>query len=140
MAFDDLRDGLARTDFWRGFAWNDVRARYRRSRIGEFWMVICIAIFVFAVGLVFSTLFGMSLATYLPYMSSGYILWLLFNTLVVEGCQTFIGAESFLKQQRIPLTALVLRNLHRAFIVFAHNAAVVFLTVVIFGVKLGNYN
>jgi hypothetical protein len=39
-ALQDFVDGARRHQFWHDLAWNDVRARYRRSWLGEFWMAI----------------------------------------------------------------------------------------------------
>ncbi|MCW5770622.1 MAG: ABC transporter permease [Rhodospirillaceae bacterium] len=133
-AWADVLEGVRRVDFWHRFAWNDVRARYRRSRIGEFWMVISIGIFILAVGVVYGLLFGLPLHTYLPYLSVGYVLWLLLSTLVLDGCQTFVSASAFLRQQRIPLSALSLRVVQRSFIVFAHNLVAIVVVFALFGV------
>jgi ABC-type polysaccharide/polyol phosphate export permease len=55
----------------------------------------------------------------------GYAFWLLFSTLVVEGCQSFIANGALLRQRRTPLSVIVLRNVDRAFITLAHNLVVV---------------
>lgn len=134
-AWNDIVDGFSRFHFWHSFAWNDIRARYRRSRIGEFWISLSVGIFLVSIGLVYGLLFNQPIQTYLPYLSVGYVLWLLFSTLVLDACQTFISTGAFLRQLRIPLTALALRIVERSFITFAHNLAAVLVVLVVFGVS-----
>ena len=121
----DFTEGVRRYDYWHSLAWNDIKARYRRSWLGEFWMAINLAIFVLSVGTVYGVLLNMRLSDYLPQLTIGYAFWLLFSSLTIEGCQTFILGTAILHQQRVPLTAFVFRNVDRAFITFAHNMVVV---------------
>jgi ABC-type polysaccharide/polyol phosphate export permease len=133
-AIQDFTDGIRRYNYWHSLAWNDIKTRYRRSSLGEFWMVINLAIFVLSVGTVYGALLNMRLSDYLPHLTTGYAFWLLFSSLTIDGCQTFIMGSSILHQQKIPLTAFVLRNVDRAFITFAHNLAVIVIVLVVFGV------
>ena len=124
-AIEDFTAGIQRYSYWHNLAWNDVKTRYRRSLLGEFWMTINLAVFIVSVGVVYGALLHMSLSDYLPQLTIGYALWLLFSSLTVDGCQTFIVGSGTLRQQRIPLTAFVLRNVDRAFIAFAHNFVII---------------
>jgi ABC-type polysaccharide/polyol phosphate export permease len=134
-ALEDFTAGIKRYGYWHNLAWNDIKTRYRRSLLGEFWMTVNLAIFVASVGAVYAILLNARLSDYLPGLTIGYALWLLFSALVIEGCQTFIMGSGTLHQQRVPLTALVLRNVDRAFIAFAHNFVVVAIVLAISGAR-----
>ncbi len=134
-ALEDFIAGIKRYGYWHNLAWNDIKTRYRRSFLGEFWMAINLAIFVASVGAVYAILLHARLSDYLPQLTIGYALWLLFSALTIEGCQTFIVGSGTLHQQRLPLTALVLRNVDRAFIAFAHNFVVVVIVLAISGAR-----
>src|SRR4029077_20279586 len=67
LALQDFVEGIRRYEFWHSLAWNDVKSPFRRSWLGEFWMVINLAIFVVAVGTIYSVLLNMPLADYLPH-------------------------------------------------------------------------
>jgi ABC-type polysaccharide/polyol phosphate export permease len=134
-ALRDFTDGVSRYSYWHSLAWNDIKARYRRSWLGEFWMTANLAIFVLSVGAVYGVLLNIPLSEYLPQLTVGYTFWLLFSSLTIEGCQTFILGTSVLHQQRVPLTAFALRNVDRAFIAFAHNMAVVVIALGVFGAR-----
>lgn len=124
-AFRDLRDGLSQYQYWHHSALNDLRARYRRSVLGEFWISINLAIFVLAIGFFYAAMLHLDPAIYVPHLLVGYTFWLLFSTLMAEGCQAFIMNGAILRQRRTPLSVIVLRNVDRAFLTLAHNLAVV---------------
>jgi ABC-2 type transport system permease protein len=124
-ALRDLREGIAQYQYWHHSALNDVRARYHRTALGEFWIGINLGVFVIAVGFFYGALLHLDPAVYLPHLLVGYTFWLLFSTLVVEGCQAFIANGALLRQRRTPLSSIVLRNVDRAFLTLAHNLVVV---------------
>src|SRR4051794_6610575 len=91
-------------DLWQTFAWNDVMARYRRSRLGQFWITLSIAIFILAIGVFYGQILGVPLDNYLPYLAIGFILWNFLSSIVAEGSTVFVSAASFLTQLRVPQT------------------------------------
>src|SRR5215207_5066472 len=69
----DLRQGFESWRVWWLLGIGDIRQRYRRSRIGQFWITLSIAIFVFAIGIVYAAIFQQPMAQYLPYLATTYI-------------------------------------------------------------------
>lgn len=106
-------------------AWQEIRLRYRRSVLGPFWITISTAILLGGIGPLYGKLFQQDLAAYLPHLTIGFVLWLLFAGLINEGCQTFIAARGLITQTRMPLTVHVLRTVARNLIIFGHHALVV---------------
>ena len=137
LAWRDIRDAIVGWELWRTFAWNDVMTRYRRSRLGQFWITISIGIFILAIGVFYGQILSLPLDEYLRYLAIGYILWGFLVGCIGEGPGVFVGATSFLTQTRIPQTALVLRCLLRNVIVFAHNAVIIFAILLIYPVDPG---
>ena len=123
-AFRDLYEGTTQYQYWHHSALNDLRARYRRTALGEFWIGINLGIFVLSIGFFYGALLHLDPRTYLPYLLVGYAFWLLFSTLVVDGCQAFIANGALLRQRRTPLSVIVLRTVDRAFMTLAHNLVV----------------
>lgn len=132
LAWRDVAEALRSQDLWRTFAWNDVMARYRRSRIGQFWITLSIAVFVLAIGVFYSQILGVPMQEYLPYLAIGYILWGFIGSIVGEGTTVFVGTAHFLTQLRIPQTSLVLRCVQRNVLIFAHNAVVILGVLIVF--------
>lgn len=132
LALDDVRQGFARSDLWLLLGWNDIRQKFRRSLLGPFWLTISTAILLVALGFVYAALFKMDLNQYFPYLAAGIVTWSLISTLVIEGCQTFIGSESMIKQIRLPFTVHAFRVVWRNIIVFFHNIVIVIVVALIF--------
>lgn len=112
-------------------------ARYRRSRLGQFWITISIAVFVLAIGLFYSQILGVPMDEYLPYLAIGFILWGFLGSIVAEGTTVFVGTANFLTHLRIPLSSLVLRCVQRNVWIFAHNAVVIVGVLLVFPQDLG---
>lgn len=121
----DVTGSLVLWRFWMHLGWGDVLKQYRRSFLGPVWISLNTAIFIVVFALIGAQLFKMSLETYLPYFCVGHVVFSFFSALAQEGCQTYIGAESFLKQTPYPKTAFVWRVMWRNLIMLAHNLPVV---------------
>ena len=132
----DVWQGLLLREFWTTFAWNDVKARYRRSRIGQFWITISVGLFVLGVGLVYSGIFGIPMAEYMPRVAVAYVLWTFISTLITSGCRTFIDASAIMQQRVFPFSVHAYRLVARELLILAHNALVVVAVWVAFGIGL----
>jgi ABC-2 type transport system permease protein len=128
-ALADVRAGVMCTHIWPMLGWQEIRQRYRRSYLGPFWLTLSTACLVGGLGPIYGRLMGQGTAGYVEYIAIGIVTWQFISSLVVEGCQTFIAAEGFIKQTKLPLTIHVLRVIWRNFIVLAHNFVIVILIV-----------
>jgi ABC-type polysaccharide/polyol phosphate export permease len=133
-AWLDLLQGFSGWRVWWLLGIGDIRQRYRRSRIGQFWITLSIAIFVVAIGVVYSALFKQPIKDYLPYLATTYVVWVLIAGIVNDSTSAFIQAEGFLRQQALPKTTFVLRVLVRNAVSFAHNIIVLPVIFLVFGV------
>jgi ABC-2 type transport system permease protein len=122
---------------WTLLAWQDIRQRYRRSRVGQFWLTISMAVQIASIGVLYAALFGQDISSFLPHLALGFIVWGLLSGLILEGCTAFIGAESIIRQARLPLSLHVFRVVSRNVIVFAHNILIFPVLALIFGISPG---
>lgn len=106
---------------WLRLSWRDIRGRYRRTVLGPLWTVLGNALMIAGLGLVYGYLWGVDVATYLPYFSGGFLAWTLVATTVTESCQAFILNGELIKSTRLPYSAHIARILIRNGIVFLHN-------------------
>jgi ABC-2 type transport system permease protein/lipopolysaccharide transport system permease protein len=118
---------------------HDVRQRYRRSKLGPFWITLSMAIMVLALGLLYGQIFGQDLHDYLPFLAAGFVIWGMIASLVNDGCQSFIQAEGMIRQLNAPLSIYAYRGLWSTLIAFAHNIWVFLAVALWFGVDL-NWN
>jgi lipopolysaccharide transport system permease protein len=129
-ARDDLREGLVR---WR-LAWvlarSDITHRYRGSVLGPLWLTLSTAVMLVCLGFLYSKLFQMDIAVYLPWLATSIIVWNVIAQIFQDGCTTLTAAEGIIRQMPLPYSLQALRAVFRNIIVTAHNLpliAVVFL-------------
>lgn len=121
VAWRDVLAALKRHHIFTSLGWQDVATRYRRSRVGAFWLTINILVMIATLGLVFGALFRMPMEEMLPYLAIGLIVWGYLSTLINEGCTGFIMAQETILQVRMPLFTHVMRVLWRNTIILGHN-------------------
>src|SRR6266516_1287247 len=136
-ARSDLARGLGDWRLWLLLGMNDIRQRYQRSRIGQFWITISMLVTIVALGGVYSYLFRMSLREYLPTLTLGIVVWALISSMVTEACIVFTGAESYLHQVPMPKSIFLHRMLVRNLVTFAHNVPILPLLYLAFGIVPG---
>lgn len=101
--------------------WQDIRQSYRRSALGQLWITIGMAVTIATIGFVFGIIFGTPLHTFLPYLTSGIILWGLLSGILNEGAQSFIAAERMIKQIPLPKLTYLIRVVWRNLLTSCHN-------------------
>jgi lipopolysaccharide transport system permease protein len=120
---------------WRlawALGWLDIRLRYRGSMLGPFWLTLSTGIMVGSLGFLYSTLFKIELANYLPFLALSQVLWGFLAVLVSEACTTFTDAEGIVRSVRMPFFVFSIRALIRNGIVLGHNIIVIVVVFAIF--------
>ena len=133
----DITDGARAGHLWRMLGWQDIRRRYRRSKLGPFWLTISMGVLVGALGVLYASLFKVAVSDYLPYVATGFIVWGLVSGLINEGCTAFIEAEAIIKQVAVPLSVHVYRVVWRSVIIFAHNFLIFVIVAFVFAIWPG---
>ena len=124
MAFSDFRYGLTLWPLWVRLGWNDILQRYRRSMLGPFWLTASMAIMVIALGVLYAELFNTPIHDFLPFLCVGLLVWNLMSSFLIEGGTLFTGAESYIKQIRLPYSVYVYRSSWSKLIIFGHNVII----------------
>ena len=134
IACVDILAGMRAFDIWGRLGWRETKRRYRRTAFGPFWTTVGLAVFVTTLGLVWANLWHRDPKTYLPYLTSGMVCWVMFSTICMDGCVTFIVAEKLLRQLRISYTLLSCANVWRNAVLFFHNLTIYLLICLYAGV------
>ena len=121
-AVADIWDGWNRRALWMTIGLHDIRQRYRRSVLGPFWITLSTGIMIGALGLLYSQIFKVELASYLPFLAAGLFVWGVISNLVIEGCLAFTSSEHLIKQLSAPLSIYVYRVLWSNLLTAFHNA------------------
>lgn len=135
-AFADLAAGAERWRIWLVLAMFDIKARYRRSKLGQFWITLSMAVTICALAVVYSAIFKIELAVYLPLVGVSFIVWGLIASLVNEGATVFIESDRYLRSSPLPKSMFVYRMLARNAMIFGHNLILVPILIIVFDIKL----
>lgn len=135
-AGEDLSGGIRSWRIWYILALNDIRQRYRRSLLGQFWLTISMGITIGAIGIVYSVLLNQSPSSYLPFLGVGLVCWTLIAGIVADSCTAFIQSADFMRQCQLARSLFVWRMLLRNLIVFLHNLPIIVLVLLIFAVPV----
>ena len=131
-AWQDLFQGLLRWELWSRLGFLEVKRRYRRTIIGPFWSAISLGIFVGAMGTVGMGLWHLDPSTYLPYLATGMLVWLMVSTMITESCNLFISASHLFRQMKFDYSILAYALVWRNLVVFMHNIVIYFVVAMIF--------
>lgn len=137
LAWRDLMAAKGRWPLIVYLAWQDIRARYRRSVLGPSWLTISVGVQIAALGLVYGGLFHVGTSTYLPHLATGMTIWAMMAGMINEGCLCFISSENYLKQGALPKAMFPARVVLRSFFNFAHDLIIIVIVLAIFPTGFG---
>ena len=140
-ACNDLVKSFKDTRIWFALGLNDVVARYRGSVLGPFWITLTTAVFVLGIGLLYAGLMKVPVVRYIPWMTTGLVVWGLISQVALEGADAFVSASDVLRQAALPAPLFVWRVIWRNVLTFVHQLPVLVVTGLWFGylvhVRLG---
>jgi ABC-type polysaccharide/polyol phosphate export permease len=131
LAIRDLVRGVLNWRMWGRLGWQETKRRYRRTVIGPFWTTVSLGIFILTLGVLWAQLWKQVPATYLPFLTSGMLSWVLVSTLITEGCSVFTSGENLIKSLRFDYTILTCAVIWRNLLVLLHNF-IIFIAVMIY--------
>ena len=136
VAWVDVIAGMRAAEIWGRLGWRETKRRYRRTAFGPFWTTVSLALFVTTLGLVWSNLWNKDPRSYLPYLTSGMVCWVLFLAVCTQGCGGFCSYEKLIKQLRISYTLLACAVVWHNVIVFLHNMIIYVLVCIYAGISV----
>jgi ABC-type polysaccharide/polyol phosphate export permease len=136
---DNIRRGLAHWRVWHLLGVNELRRRYRRSRLGQTWVTLTTALFVGALGFTYSVLFRQPVASMLPWVGIGMIVWNHFSVIANECTGIFAAHGPYYLNQKMVLSVSIISVIYRNAIILAHNMVIVVVVIILFGVPV-NWN
>ncbi|MEY3479446.1 MAG: hypothetical protein RIQ71_221 [Verrucomicrobiota bacterium] len=119
---------------WRIWWWlarRDIRSRYRGSVLGPLWLVATLGILVGGLSIVYGAVFNQPLKTFIPYLTTGFMVWWFVSVSITECCTAFINNSALIRNQPLPIAIYVLQTIARNLIILATNI-IVFLAVALF--------
>jgi ABC-type polysaccharide/polyol phosphate export permease len=132
----DIAGGISNWRTWRMLAWNDVRRRYRRSRLGQFWLTLSMAVNIGGLGYVYSHLFSVNVPAYVPYISVTFVAWALISSIITDSCTALSDNEQLLRQLALPRSLFACRVIARNFFIAGHNVLIIPVVFYIFNIGM----
>jgi lipopolysaccharide transport system permease protein len=133
LAATDLAGAIALWPLWLRLGWHDILYRYRRSLLGPFWFTANTAVTIVALGIVYSQILKMPVRELMPYVCVGLLIWGFISAILQGSGEVFSGAESYIKQVRLPYLLYVFRFIWSRIIIFAHDFPIFVAVIVYFG-------
>jgi len=120
-----LRGSMRFPEFWAYSSWLDIVTKYRRTRLGILWIFVPVAVFVGAIGSIYSRIMGRDAGFYIPYLAVGYVVWRFMVQCTNESSSILRSHKPFIMDGRMRLTDFVLRSICKAFFYFACTTVVI---------------
>lgn len=117
----------------------DLQARYRRSALGPFWLTLGTALGTAALGLLWSELFKLDRAVFVPALTAGLIMWQLLSGCITEAATTYWRQAALIRNVRVPLAVYPMQMVVKHVINFVHVLPVFIVVAVIFDVPVNQY-
>jgi ABC-type polysaccharide/polyol phosphate export permease len=126
-ALTDLVDGARLAPLWWRVGIDQIASRFRRTLLGPIWMVGSLLATSFALGYVFSGLFGTDYRTTFSFLITGVLSWYLLGGSSNEAAAAFTGSASLMQVQKLPLSFYVYLHMQRQFLNFVPQLLAFFL-------------
>lgn len=127
QGFKDVFLSLKRINMAIYFAWGDTLAKYRRSVLGPFWMVLSTAVSVAGLGFLWSILLKQSPEILVPSLCVGLVIWQFISGCITEAPSNFIKNSHFIRNMATPYFIYHLTMISRQVINLLHNITIVVL-------------
>ena len=133
VALIDLMGAINKIHLPLMLGWQDIKQRYRRSKLGPFWLTISMGVMITMIGIIFGQALKVPMHEYLPFVASGIIFWNFISTGINEGSSSFIRSAGMIRQLALPLSIYPMRVLWRNIVVLTHNLIILPLVLIVVG-------
>ena len=118
-------------------AWADTKARYKKSVLGPFWIVLTNFIGVIGLSIIWASLFNLSLQEFAPTLAIGLIIWQLVSSCLMDAPSAFSREGRMIRNLSMPVWFFAFRLLAKHVITFLHNLVIVAGVIWYFQLPLG---
>jgi ABC-type polysaccharide/polyol phosphate export permease len=124
FALSDLQGALKLLPVIMFMTKGDLKARYRRSALGPFWLTLGTAAGTLGLGLVWSELFKIDRNTFVPALTAGLIMWQFLSGCLTDATTTYWRQAAIIRNLSLPLSMHPLQMVIKHVINLAHNLPV----------------
>lgn len=139
VALQDIVSGLRAWQAWVFLSWSQVRSSYRRTILGPWWISLQRAIFFAGISLLFGVLLAQDMKNFVPYVAVGFAVFQFLVTSINSATTVYTGRAGEILTSSLSLSSFSLRSVAANIIQLAHDAVVIAVVFVIFGVRITEY-
>ena len=132
VSINDLWESYKKINVALFFAWSDTKARYKRSILGPFWLVLGTAISILGVGFLWGKILKINYSDFFPSLVIGLILWQFISGCITDAPSMFTRNAVLIRNIPLPWSFFGVQLLLKQLINFFHNMTLVILTLCIF--------
>ena len=134
--YSDLIEGFNNWRVWHLIGAGDLRRRYARSKIGQFWLTLSTGFTIMIMGFVWAILFKQPIQEMLPHLAVSLILWQFIAGVVTDATALFVTSNHLLLSQRLACSTVVYASVYRNFLSLLHNLVIIPIVFAVFGVPI----
>lgn len=133
----DVQEAWDIRQIWGNLAWFEIKARYKRTKLGPLWITLSTLIMLGAMGPLYAKLFNKEVGEYYLYISCGFIFWNYFTSNITENAKVLHESQGMVLSYGFPISMYIIKTVFRNIIVMMHNIGIVVLAIVIFSKHFG---
>lgn len=113
-AITDMKNGLNMWRIWTSLSYDELKRTYSRSIFGFLWITLTFAAFIFVKLIIFSSILDNPDEQYYnAYLASGFYIWQYISLSVISAPRVFVNSESWIKNDPLPLSLYVYKQVMR---------------------------
>ena len=137
LGIADLLKGIENWRLSHLMGLGEIRRRYARSRIGQFWLTISTGIVVATLGLVWSALWKVPIADLLPFVAISLTVWTMISGTLGDATTVFISTGPIFLNQGTSFSTAIYSLVYRHLLIFLHNLPIIAIAILLFPVPVG---
>jgi ABC-2 type transport system permease protein len=118
MLFKHLVESFSRPTFWTYSGWLDIVSKYRRSRLGIFWLLVPPIFYIWGLAAYFSTLQKLEVGAFAAHVGVGFLLFRVLMASINESTSVLPQQQAFILDGHTRLTDFVLLVVAKALFYF----------------------
>jgi ABC-type polysaccharide/polyol phosphate export permease len=132
----DLDEGLRKWRLWHLMGVGEIRRKYARSKLGQFWLTLSTAFSIGIMAIVWAMLFKIPLADMLPHLAVSLIVWQYISGVISDSTTIFQTNGHLLLSQRVVCSTVIYACIYRNLLVLMHNLVIIPVIFLIFGAPI----
>jgi ABC-type polysaccharide/polyol phosphate export permease len=137
--FEELSSGIRHWRVSHLIGIRELRHRYARSKLGQFWLILSNASMIGIMVAVWSLLWNQPVRELAPYMGVSVIIWNYLSQVLID-CTTIFGIQAHLyRKQKMNFSVSIFSVIYKNTIMLAHSLVIIIVLIVIFGVPVNWY-